>query len=134
MQSKPVTSEIYRPDEQLLSDCNVDAPNSDDGETRLHIATRNGYVAAINLLIKHKAKVNITNISGSTALHIATALGFDDIVQLLVDSNANVNLPDGIGRTPLRIAEICLRIDPTPQRYRTIQILEDALEKQNKTT
>jgi ankyrin repeat protein len=57
-----------------------------------------------NLLLKHDAKVNITDKNGSTPLHLAAMKDHVDIIHLLLEYKADIDCCDNTGKTPLFIA------------------------------
>ena len=77
------------------------------GWTSLMIATQNGDIEIVRLLLNARADVNArseeyTNLSyGETALMIAASDGNRDITKLLINFGANVNLKDSAGITAL---------------------------------
>ncbi|OHT17555.1 hypothetical protein TRFO_02621 [Tritrichomonas foetus] len=59
----------------------------------------------VNILIDHKADVNLKNINGSTPLHFASENGFDKIVEILIKKGkADVNLTDNLKFSALHFA------------------------------
>lgn len=57
--------------------------------------------AGVQLLLKHKAKVDSRDARGRTALLEAIAMGHASIVQALLEAGASVDTADGEGRTAL---------------------------------
>ena len=59
----------------------------------LCIASRNGYIAFVELLLKYHADVNITtkNNENKTALMLAAEYGHENVVKLLINYNADVS-------------------------------------------
>jgi len=78
----------------------IDAQDS-AGETALMLASLNGDIDLVKLLITKGAQVNKT---GWTALHYAAANGHDDIAKLLLGYSAYVDAPSPNGTTPLMMA------------------------------
>jgi ankyrin repeat protein len=71
----------------------------------LHIATINGDLEAVTLLLDEGIDPNITNdLYGYTALHRAAYYGHLTIAQLLIDKGANPHLTDKSGYVPLHWA------------------------------
>lgn len=58
-------------------------------------------IAGVQLLLKHKAKVDARDARGRSALHEAAHAGHVDIVAALLASGADAQARDGDGRTPL---------------------------------
>jgi len=84
--------------------CDIDRKAGDLGYTPLHLATMRGNTAAVELLLRAGAEVNIGMESGSTPLMFASLNGHCDIVEALLRGGADVNGPDTHGRTPLHAA------------------------------
>ncbi|MDH5831621.1 ankyrin repeat domain-containing protein [Luteimonas sp. M1R5S18] len=57
--------------------------------------------AGVQLLLRHKAKVDARDRDGRTALHVAAFQGHADIVAALLDAGADVQARDAAGATPL---------------------------------
>uniref|UniRef100_A0A183SJT3 ANK_REP_REGION domain-containing protein n=1 Tax=Schistocephalus solidus TaxID=70667 RepID=A0A183SJT3_SCHSO len=62
-----------------------------NGLNALHLASKEGHLAVVRLLLDHNAVIDAKTKKGNTALHIASLAGRTDIVQLLVDRGADVN-------------------------------------------
>ena len=71
------------------------------GWTPLYIASYEGYLDIVNVLLGAKAKVDKANTMGKTPLNIASWQGHLDIVQVLLDAEADVNMADKDSETPL---------------------------------
>ena len=61
------------------------------GESLIHLATKNGQLYMVELLLKRGAEVNIQDESENTPLHYAAANGKKDLVKLLLEQGADVN-------------------------------------------
>jgi len=57
--------------------------------------------AGVQLLLRHKARVNARDAHDRTALHEAAFAGHPDVCSALLDAGADVHARDGQGRTPL---------------------------------
>ena len=57
--------------------------------------------AGVQLLLRHKARVDARDARGRSALHEAAFAGHAGICQTLLDAGADANARDGEGRTPL---------------------------------
>ncbi|KAA8998359.1 hypothetical protein F4V43_16535 [Paenibacillus spiritus] len=83
-------------------------PNIKDSEGffALYMASSNGYLDMIKLLLLYKANIHMIceASSNSTSLLIATAYDQFGAVQLLLDNGANINDQGSDGRTSLHIA------------------------------
>ncbi|CAB3983026.1 serine threonine- phosphatase 6 regulatory ankyrin repeat subunit A-like [Paramuricea clavata] len=96
----------------LKSGANVDVPQ-ENGETSLHIATRNGNLAMVKLLLVEGANASRKSRTGEIPLHIAIEKSLEDIVLVLVNHTLAsclmvthgvkliVNSPNKKGETPL---------------------------------
>ena len=71
------------------------------GENALMMASLNGDLELVKLLISKDAEVNK---KGWTPLHYAASNGHDDVVQLLLDNSAYVDAGSPNGTTPLMMA------------------------------
>jgi hypothetical protein len=62
----------------------------------LCIASRNGYISFVELLLKYHAKINLTtkNNENKTALILAAEYGHEHVVKLLIDHSADVSFLD----------------------------------------
>ena len=68
-------------------------------------ATILGKSEILNLLLQHKADINIKKHSnGHTALTYACSTGNEQVVKLLIKNSADVNIKGNDGTTPLYIA------------------------------
>jgi len=72
-------------------------------QTPLHIASRKGHSAVVQLLLEHSAASNLPDEEGNTALHYAANI---ETVEVLLNSafRTNANIPNRRGRTPLHVA------------------------------
>lgn len=77
------------------------------GFTALHMAAMLGYRNVAELLITHKADVNVRDCNGSAPLHIAACHGMDSLITLLVHSGAKINRRSYNFSTPLHSAAVC---------------------------
>jgi hypothetical protein len=82
-----------------LEEVNVDGYRDEDGHTALYWACCYGYTECAQLLIDHKADVNVKDTYGEYALHRAE--GHLSCVKLLVQNGADVNCQRDDGWTPL---------------------------------
>jgi FOG: Ankyrin repeat len=56
--------------------------------------------AGVQLLLKHKARVDARDRSRRSALHLAAAAGHLELIQVLMNAGANLEARDNAGRTP----------------------------------
>lgn len=74
------------------------------GWTPLHIASYNGELSKVNLLLKSTAHINTKDNTGCTPLHRAVQSGFITLVETLINKGANANIQNNAGNTPLHWA------------------------------
>ena len=72
-----------------------------DGETALHVATRQRSLSFVQYLIAKGADPNIGDRQGDTALIIAARMGFDEAAGLMLARQGNPNATNRKGETPL---------------------------------
>lgn len=90
---------------QLLGQGNNPNNDVDDsGHTALHIAAINGNLQIAAILIKAKAKLDVTDPLGNTPLFYAAERNQVEMAQLLLDVGAEVDKQNKNGMTPLMIA------------------------------
>ena len=73
--------------------------------TALMAASFKGYTSIVELLIKHGANINATDLNGVTALHYAVRFTNFEMVKLLVEHKADVHVKDSKGLSPLDYAK-----------------------------
>uniref|UniRef100_A0A0G4I4Q6 Uncharacterized protein n=1 Tax=Chromera velia CCMP2878 TaxID=1169474 RepID=A0A0G4I4Q6_9ALVE len=74
------------------------------GETAMLLASCNGHLSIVRLLLDANADTNIQSSDGKTALMAAASQGYRDIVQLLIDAQAKVDIQNEKGWTALILA------------------------------
>ncbi len=67
-------------------------------------ATDDDDAAGVQLLLKHKARVDARNAAGESALHLAAAAGHVEIVEALLTAHADAMARDHAGRSALHAA------------------------------
>ena len=72
-----------------------------NNETPLHIASQNGHLEIVKLLIASGGLVNDANRDGETPLHLATSTGNLEVIKVLIASSADLDCKDETGKTPL---------------------------------
>lgn len=89
---------------QLVTSGN--SPNETDEETRtgLHVAAIKGNLSIAAILIKAKARLDITDKLGNTPLHYAADRDQVEMVKLLIDAGASPDPTNRDGVTPLMMA------------------------------
>jgi ankyrin repeat protein len=68
------------------------------GDTALMRAANNDHLAVVELLLAHKARVNLVNDEGLSAAHMAARNGRDGVLVALAKSGADFRLKDKAGR------------------------------------
>ena len=87
---------------QFLSHISLDVDHTNEqGQTPLMIASENGHVNIVKLLLSEKANVNKQDNTGQTAVMLAKTI---EIYQTLVQANADTTIVTHIGLTPLYIS------------------------------
>lgn len=74
------------------------------GETVLHLAARDGDLAALNHALAAKVDINAINARSQTALHVAVEAAQAEIVQALVRAGALTTKIDVNGKTAMQLA------------------------------
>lgn len=77
------------------------APVPSSRDTALTIAADKGHIRFCELILSHKAQVEVKNKKGNTSLWLACNGGHLDVVELLVKNGADVNAHDNRNCTPL---------------------------------
>ncbi|XP_041040808.1 protein phosphatase 1 regulatory subunit 16A isoform X2 [Carcharodon carcharias] len=91
-------------DIRRLLETEVDLNSQNDvGTCLLHIAAANGYTEAAQLLLGHKAKVDLKDADGWEPLHAAACWGQVHMVELLVGHGANLNARSFLDETPIDV-------------------------------
>jgi ankyrin repeat protein len=74
------------------------------GELPLHIASRNNYVAGVEILVQCERSLDMTTPHGWTALQLATRYGYEEIIALLLEKGSDPNISGFHGWTALHYA------------------------------
>lgn len=73
--------------------------------TALHLASENGKLEVVSLLLKNGAKVKTLDIKNLTSLHYAATNGNVEIIKLLLkNDNSTLEMEDVNGNTPFLLA------------------------------
>lgn len=89
----------------LMSGTNT-ATTDQSKQPLIVLAARNGMTPAVEILLQHQARVDLTDSFGNTALMWAADQNYTDIMKLLIDAGANINFQNRQGITALmRTAE-----------------------------
>ena len=86
------------------ADVNETGPNYTDRLPPLILAAKHGFKAVAEVLLAHKADVNVKAPGGETPLHVAVANGFMAVAELLISHGADINARTTAGQTPLHLA------------------------------
>ena len=81
----------------------VDRPLNSDA-TSLYVASQNGHRKTVQLLIAHRANVNLATRDKATPLFIAAQMGYEGIVDDLIEAKADIHSANNTGATPLFMA------------------------------
>jgi hypothetical protein len=108
----------------LLLDAKTDTEERIAGETPLMLASKNGHVDAVKLLLDRGAQINARNPDtpgskrGMTALMFAAQQGHNDVVRVLLEHGADVTVKTRFGRTALDLAV-------RAKKEKTVRLLKD---------
>ncbi len=79
----------------------VDTHDTSNGETALHIVTKDRDLQWLHFLLSKGAKADVRDRAGETPLLIATRLNFTEGVEYLLAYHAGVDVTNNNGETPL---------------------------------
>ncbi len=82
----------------------VNSKSADNGETALHIVTRERDITWLGFLLGKGARADVQDKAGDTALTLAAQLGWAEGAELMLSRGAPVNGQNGRGETPLILA------------------------------
>lgn len=88
----------------IRNKADVNQPQGHHGDTPLCVASRKGYLAHVELLIKFGARINQAGKLGATPLHCALENKHENVAQFLVGASASVNILDASGMSSLHVA------------------------------
>jgi len=81
------------------------------GNTPLNVASWNGCIKVVDILLRRGADMEKSNSQGATPLHSACAMGHSEIAASLIHAGACKDARDEWERTPLFVAVFCRRDD-----------------------
>jgi len=79
----------------------VHTTDPQNGNRVLHIASQNGHLDLVKLIVQNGADLNFQNQKGQTALHMSVAYDLYSITKFLLDKGANPKLKNGDGHEAL---------------------------------
>jgi len=88
----------------LSNDAGVDAREASTGATPLHRAASRGHVGIVEMLLRHKASVDVKDTEGNTPLHMACEEERTDIAEILHQHGASIESLNKEEKTPLDLA------------------------------
>lgn len=94
------SNDVEKLRELSQSGVSLDEKSGEQGETALHVAASKGFDAAVEVLLEHRADLELTTQNGETPLHKAAFEGHPLVVKTLVVHGANVGSANQYGYTP----------------------------------
>jgi ankyrin repeat protein len=91
---------------QFLLSSNSPDPKDSYRRTPLHLASENGHLEIVQLLLDRGADVKAADRNGWTSLYRASENGYLEIVQLLLNYSADIKAADRNRWTPLHLASL----------------------------
>jgi len=79
-----------------------------EGDTALHLASRNGHLEVVEFLLSKGVDINLQNNFSCTPLSLAVSHGHLEIVKFLIRHGSDVNERDNLGTSPLLSAVMVL--------------------------
>lgn len=70
----------------------VDVVDDSNGNAPIHIASQNGHLNLVHILIRKKANLNAQNMKGNTAIHMAIGYDYYDVAMALINAGADPDL------------------------------------------
>ena len=83
----------------------ADTHSQRDDSAPIHLATANGHLEVIKILLEHRVNIDSVDTDGTTPLHLASSSGNAEIVRLLLEEGANTSVVDKDGQTSLTLAK-----------------------------
>ena len=91
--------------ERLLENrANIEAKHEPTARTALAVAAHCGNDLAMDMLLRHNARVDLVDTTGYTPIHLAASRGHYRAVELLLENHADPNTPGPDGKSALRLA------------------------------
>ena len=75
-----------------------------DDKTPLHVASQEGHIEAVHVLLDHGAHVNSQDYTNWIPLHIASRMGNLKVVELLIEHNSTLNAQSDFDSSPVYMA------------------------------
>lgn len=88
----------------LKQECMELNESDNNGWTPLHVASSNGHVEVVKLLLDKRADFSVTNTNGRTPLHVTSSNEHVEVVKLLLRKGAIANIVDKRAKSALTLA------------------------------
>ena len=97
------TGDVTAVNRHVEAGVDLDARETNGGNTPLNVAAMYGQRDAVAAIIKQDVDINLQNNDGNTALHLAAGFGHRDIVELLLKNEADIYLQNKKGEDVLKV-------------------------------
>ena len=97
------TGDVAAVNRHVEAGVDLDARDTNGGNTPLNVAAMYGQENAVVALIKQGADIKLQNNDGNTALHLAAGFGHRAIVELLLKNEADIYLQNKKGEDVLKV-------------------------------
>ena len=97
------TGDVAAVNRHVEAGVNLDARETNGGNTPLNVAAMYGQRGVVAAIIKQDVDINLQNNDGNTALHLAAGFGHRDIVELLLKNEADIYLQNKKGEDVLKV-------------------------------
>lgn len=104
-------------------DINALEPDLLEGCAAIHIAVLNQKFPVVQCLLRHSARVDLTNSDGETPLQIAVCKGDLAIIKILLDAGADPNLATGRSKRTALHSVLKYKTSVSPQQIEIIKML-----------
>lgn len=81
----------------LVNEEAVNCVDASNGNAPIHIASQNGHLDIVRLLIAKKANLNAQNMKGNTAIHMAVGYDYYEVSTALIDAGADPEMKNELG-------------------------------------